>query len=92
MPPLCGRESGPPDNILPVHRLGFGTMRLTGAGVWGEPANRSEAVAVLRRAVDLGIDFIDTANSYGPYVAEEIIREALYPYPAGAVRLEQVRS
>lgn len=70
---------------LPVHRLGFGTMRLTGRGVWGEPADRAEAIAVLRRAVDLGINLIDTAGSYGPHVAEELIREALYPYPAGLV-------
>lgn len=68
---------------LPVHRLGFGTMQLTGPGVWGEPRDRAEAVAVLRRSVQLGINFIDTADSYGPYVAEDLIREALYPYPAG---------
>ncbi len=70
---------------LPVHRLGFGTMQLTGRGVWGEPADRTEAIAVLRKAVDLGINLIDTADSYGPHVAEELIREALYPYPAGLV-------
>jgi aryl-alcohol dehydrogenase-like predicted oxidoreductase len=64
-----------------VHRLGFGAMRLTGPGVWGEPADRAEAVAVLRRAVELGVDFIDTADSYGPHVSEQIIREALWPYP-----------
>jgi aryl-alcohol dehydrogenase-like predicted oxidoreductase len=64
-----------------VHRLGFGAMRLTGPGVWGEPADRAECVRVLRRAVELGVDFIDTADSYGPYVSEEIIREALHPYP-----------
>ena len=68
-----------------MHRLGFGAMQLTGRGVWGEPADRAEAIAVLRRAVELGINLIDTADSYGPYVAEEIIREALYPYPAGLV-------
>ncbi len=68
---------------LTVHRLGFGAMRITGPGIWGEPADRSEAIAVLRKALDLGIDFIDTADSYGPYVSEELIREALYPYPAG---------
>lgn len=68
-----------------VHRLGFGTMRLPGPGVWGEPADREEAIAVLRRAVELGINFIDTADAYGPYVAEDLIREALYPYPAGLV-------
>jgi pyridoxine 4-dehydrogenase len=70
---------------LPVHRLGFGTMRLTGAGVWGEPADPAEAIAVLRRAVELGIDLIDTADSYGPEVAERLIAEALHPYPAGLV-------
>jgi pyridoxine 4-dehydrogenase len=70
---------------LTVNRLGFGTMRLTGPGIWGEPANRAEAIAVLRRAVELGIDLIDTANSYGPYVAEELIREALHPYPKDLV-------
>ncbi|MEO9138521.1 MAG: aldo/keto reductase [Jatrophihabitans sp.] len=64
-----------------VHRLGFGAMRLTGSGIWGEPADRGEAVRVVRRAVELGVDFIDTADSYGPHVSEEIIREALYPYP-----------
>lgn len=63
-----------------VNRLGFGAMRLTGAGVWGPPADRGEAVRVLRRAVDLGVNFIDTADSYGPYVSEELIAEALYPY------------
>ena len=60
-------------------------MRLTGKGVWGPPADRDEAVRVLRRAVELGVNFIDTADSYGPYVSEEIIREALYPYPDGLV-------
>ena len=70
---------------LPVHRLGFGAMQLTGRGVWGEPADRPEAIAVLRRAVELGINLIDTADSYGPYVAEELIREALFPYPDGLV-------
>ncbi len=70
---------------LTVNRLGFGTMRLTGRGIWGEPANRPEAIAVLRRAVELGINFIDTADSYGPYVAENLIREALNPYPEGVV-------
>jgi aryl-alcohol dehydrogenase-like predicted oxidoreductase len=64
-----------------VHRLGFGAMRLTGPGIWGEPADRDECIRVVRRAVELGVDLIDTADSYGPYVSEEIIREALYPYP-----------
>jgi pyridoxine 4-dehydrogenase len=64
-----------------VHRLGFGAMRLTGKGIWGEPADRKECIKVVRRAVELGVDLIDTADSYGPYVSEEIIREALHPYP-----------
>jgi len=72
-------------NDLRVTRLGFGTMRLTGKGIWGEPADRPEAVRVLRRAVELGINFIDTANSYGPSVSEAIIAEALHPYPADLV-------
>ena len=66
---------------LAVHRLGFGSMRLTGPGIWGEPADRDAALAVLRRAVELGVNFIDTADSYGPYVSENLIAEALYPYP-----------
>jgi aryl-alcohol dehydrogenase-like predicted oxidoreductase len=65
---------------LEVHRLGFGAMQLTGPGVWGEPEDRAACVAVLRKAVELGVDFIDTADSYGPAVSEEIIREALHPY------------
>jgi pyridoxine 4-dehydrogenase len=68
---------------LPVHRLGFGAMRLTGDGIWGPPKDRKAALAVLRRAVELGVNFIDTADSYGPNVSEELIAEALYPYPAG---------
>jgi aryl-alcohol dehydrogenase-like predicted oxidoreductase len=72
-------------NDLRVTRLGFGSMRLTGKGIWGGPADRPGAVAVLRRAVELGVNLIDTADSYGPYVAEEIIAEALHPYPAGLV-------
>jgi pyridoxine 4-dehydrogenase len=63
-----------------VHRLGYGAMRITGPGIWGEPADRAEAVAVLRRAVELGVNFIDTADSYGPGISEEIIAEALHPY------------
>ena len=70
---------------LPVHRLGYGAMQITGPGVWGEPADRTEAIAVLRRTVELGINLIDTADSYGPYVSENLIREALHPYPAGLV-------
>jgi pyridoxine 4-dehydrogenase len=66
---------------LPVYRLGFGAMRLTGKGIWGEPRDRKEAIAVLRRAVELGVNLIDTADSYGPEVSERLIAEALYPYP-----------
>jgi pyridoxine 4-dehydrogenase len=69
-----------------VHRLGFGTMQLPGAGVWGPPADHDGAIRVLQRAVDLGVDLIDTADSYGPNVAEELVREALHPYPE-AVRI-----
>jgi len=65
---------------LPVVRLGYGTMQLTGEGVWGDPRDRGEAVRVLRRAVELGVTFFDTADSYGPVVAEELLREALHPY------------
>ncbi|MEV0407844.1 aldo/keto reductase [Actinoallomurus sp. NPDC050550] len=65
---------------LTVNRLGFGAMRITGPGIWGPPADRDEALRVLRRAVELGVDFIDTADSYGPYVSEELIHEALHPY------------
>src|ERR1044072_5539627 len=70
---------------LPVYRLGYGAMQLTGPGVWGQPADRGQAIAVLRRAVELGINLIDTADSYGPHVSEELIREALHPYPKGLV-------
>lgn len=70
---------------LPVNRLGFGAMRITGKGIWGEPKDRAEAIRVLRRAVELGVNFIDTADSYGPAVSEELIAEALYPYPKGLV-------
>jgi aryl-alcohol dehydrogenase-like predicted oxidoreductase len=70
---------------LAVHRLGFGAMRVTGSGVWGPPADRGEAVRVLRRAVELGVQLIDTADSYGPEVSEELIAEALHPYPESLV-------
>ncbi len=70
---------------LPVHRLGYGAMRITGEGIWGPPADHDGALAVLRRAVDLGVDFIDTADSYGPTVSEELIAEALHPYPDNLV-------
>jgi pyridoxine 4-dehydrogenase len=66
---------------LTVNRLGFGAMRITGDGIWGPPADRDEAKAVLRRAIELGVNFIDTADSYGPHVSEELISEALHPYP-----------
>ena len=68
-----------------VQRLGYGAMQLTGKGIWGPPRDHAEAIRVLRRAVALGVDFIDTADSYGPYVSEELIAEALHPYPAGLV-------
>lgn len=70
---------------LTVNRLGFGAMRLTGKGVWGPPDDRDECIRVLRRLVELGVNFIDTADSYGPYVSEELIKEALHPYPDGLV-------
>src|SRR5438270_5785034 len=66
-----------------VARLGFGAMRIAGAGVWGPPRDEAEAIAVLRRAVELGVNFIDTADSYGPGVSESLIAKALYPYPTG---------
>jgi pyridoxine 4-dehydrogenase len=70
---------------LPVHRLGFGAMRITGKGIWGEPRDHDESIAVLRRAIDLSINLIDTADAYGPEVSERLIAEALYPYPEGLV-------
>ena len=70
---------------LTVNRLGFGAMRVTGRGIWGDPPDRNEARAVLRRAVELGVNFIDTADSYGPDVSEELIAEALHPYPEDLV-------
>jgi len=70
---------------LPVYRLGFGAMRITGPGIWGEPKDHAEAVAVLRRSLDLGVNLIDTADAYGPDVSERLIAEALYPYPDGLV-------
>ena len=68
---------------LEIHRLGFGAMRITGSGTWGPPPDHDRAIAVLRRAVELGVDLIDTADSYGPAVSEELIAEALHPYPDG---------
>src|SRR5712664_2703087 len=70
---------------LTVNRLGFGAMRLTGDGIWGAPKDRVTAIAVLRRAIELGVNFIDTADSYGPDVSEELIAEALAPYPKDLV-------
>jgi aryl-alcohol dehydrogenase-like predicted oxidoreductase len=70
---------------LTVNRLGYGAMRVTGPGIWGPPANKSASLATLRRAIELDVNLIDTADSYGPAVSEELIAEALYPYPAGLV-------
>jgi pyridoxine 4-dehydrogenase len=70
---------------LPVHRLGFGAMRITGSGIWGPPVDHDESIAVLKAAVELGVTIIDTADSYGPHVSEELIAEALHPYPADLV-------
>ena len=70
---------------LTVRRMGFGAMRITGQGVWGPPKDKAEAIRVLQRAVELGVNFIDTADSYGPNISEELIEEALHPYPAGLV-------
>jgi pyridoxine 4-dehydrogenase len=70
---------------LTVNRVGYGAMRITGKGIWGPPKDKEECIRVLKRAVELGVNFIDTADSYGPYVSEELIAEALYPYPAGLV-------
>src|ERR1700690_1335891 len=70
---------------LTVHRLGFGAMRITGPGIWGDPPDRNAAIALLRRVVECGVDFIDTADSYGPGTSETLIAEALHPYPAGLV-------
>ena|ERR1700733_12471323 len=70
---------------LKVRRMGFGAMRITGQGVWGPPKDKAEAIRVLKKAVGSGVNFIDTADSYGPYVSEELIAEALYPYPPGLV-------
>ena len=70
---------------LTVNRLGYGAMRITGTGIWGPPADKSASLATLRRAIELDVNLIDTADSYGPAVSEELIAEALYPYPAGLV-------
>ena len=76
-PPTAFRIGGD----LPIHRLGYGAMQITGDGIWGPPADHDGSLAVLRRAVELGVDFVDTADSYGPTVSEELIAEALHPYP-----------
>jgi aryl-alcohol dehydrogenase-like predicted oxidoreductase len=85
--PLAGQAAGTIDvgGDLTVSRLGFGSMRITGDGIWGDPPDREEAKRVLRRVVELGITFIDTADSYGPDVSEELIAEALHPYPPDLV-------
>jgi pyridoxine 4-dehydrogenase len=70
---------------LSVNRIGYGAMRITGKGIWGPPKDKEEAIRVLKRAVELGVNFIDTADSYGPHISEELIAEALYPYPADLV-------
>lgn len=84
---ITARESGTVDlgDGMTVHRLGFGAMRITGEGVWGPPDDRENAIRVLRRAVELGVEVVDTADSYGPNVSEELIAEALHPYPEGLV-------
>ncbi|HUP44805.1 MAG TPA: aldo/keto reductase [Thermoanaerobaculia bacterium] len=84
---ISASQSGsfPLSGDLSLHRLGFGAMRITGDGVWGPPKDRKEALAVLRRAVELDVNFIDTAESYGPQVSEELIGEALHPYSRGLV-------
>jgi pyridoxine 4-dehydrogenase len=81
--PVNAKSAGTIDvgGDLTVNRLGFGAMRITGSGIWGEPADRGAAKAVLRQAIELGVNFIDTADSYGPNVSEELIGEALHPYP-----------
>lgn len=68
-----------------IYRMGYGSMRITGEGIWGPPKNLKKVIALLRRAVDLGVNFIDTADSYGPYVSEQLIAEALFPYPKGLI-------
>src|SRR6201996_5744660 len=70
---------------LTINRMGYGAMRITGKGIWGPPKDKNEAIRVLKRAVEMGVSFIDTADSYGPYISEELIAEALHPYPKGLV-------
>src|SRR5436309_15774063 len=83
--PVARSGSFPLGGERRVYRLGFGAMRITGKGIWGEPRDHDEAIAVLRRAVELGVTLIDTADSYGPEVSERLIAEALHPYPDGLV-------
>src|ERR1700728_4399579 len=83
--PLLAAETFSMGRDLPVHLLGYGTMRLVGDGAWGDPADPAEARRVLRRAVELGVNLIDTADAYGPEIAERLIGEALAPYPSGVV-------
>src|SRR6202171_770826 len=85
MSPSAGSPTIDIAEDLTVNRLGFGAMRITGPGIWGEPPDRAEAIAVLRRAIELEINFIDTADSYGPNVSETLIAEALHPYPEDLV-------
>src|ERR1700682_515326 len=85
MSPSAGSPTIDIAEDLTVNRLGFGAMRITGPGIWGEPPDRAEAIAVLRRAIELEINFIDTADSYGPNVSERLCAEALHPYPEDLV-------
>jgi len=84
-PPAAAAGSMTLGGDMPVRRMGFGAMRITGTGIWGEPTDRDNAKRVLRRAVELGVNLIDTADAYGPEVSENLIAEALHPYPAGLV-------
>src|ERR1700747_3444006 len=70
---------------LTVNRIGYGAMRITGPGIWGPPADKQAALATLRKSIELGVNLIDTADSYGPHVSEELIAEALHPYPSDLV-------
>jgi aryl-alcohol dehydrogenase-like predicted oxidoreductase len=85
IPPAAAAGSMTLGGDMPVRRMGFGAMRITGPGIWGEPTDRDNAKRVLRRAVELGVNLIDTADSYGPEVSENLIAEALHPYPAGLI-------
>ncbi|HEX4216820.1 MAG TPA: aldo/keto reductase [Acidimicrobiales bacterium] len=85
VPPAEGSGTIGVGGDITVRRMGYGAMRITGEGIWGPPADHDGCIAVLRRAVELGVNFIDTADSYGPYVSEELIAEALYPYPEDLV-------